>query len=59
MDNEDKDGNEWLPVEFTTKITLDVETLRSPNLVPRFSEDEMDALGHMVVEDFEHDRQPR
>jgi len=59
MDNEDKDGNEWLPVEFTTKITLDVETLRSPNLVPRFSEDEMDALGHMVVEDFERDRQTR
>jgi chaperonin GroES len=55
---EEKDGNLWLPVEFTTKLDLD-EVIRSSNLVPQFTEDEMGALGHMVVEDFERDRQSR
>lgn len=57
--DEDKDGNEYLPVEFTTRLPLDSDLMRSPNLVPRFTDDEMAALGHMVVEDFERDRQSR
>lgn len=54
------DGNEWLPVEFESKISLkDVEVLRCPNLVTYFTDREMDALGHMVVEDFTRDRNSR
>jgi len=59
MDEQEKDGNEWLPVDFTTHIPLDEAMMRSPNLVPRFTDEEMAALGHMVVQDFENDRQSR
>lgn len=56
---DEKDGNEWLPVEFTTELALDEALIRASNLVPRFTKDEMDALGHMVVEDFVRDRNSR
>jgi chaperonin GroES len=57
--DDDKDGNEFLPVEFTTVLPLDEDLLRSPNLVPRLTDEEVEGIGHMVVEDFKRDRNSR
>jgi chaperonin GroES len=56
MDNED---DNFQPVEFTTHIPLDVDMMRSANLAERLTDDELAALGHMVVSDFERDRNSR
>ncbi len=46
-------------LNLTTKLTLDAETIRAPNLTDRFEKDELDRIGTWVWEGYTKDKQSR
>lgn len=52
------DNKEYLPFDLDTKVALE-DIIRCPNLVEYLTEKECAGLGHMVVADFERDKNSR
>lgn len=46
-------------IEIETKLTLDKDTINSPNLAPKFTADELKAIGRLVKEGYDLDEASR